>query len=710
MSISSRFPLLALAFVVASTGQSAEATAPADQAAIKLDPFAVTSSATRTFSIGLTEANPTGSRLGLTALQTPASIEVLDGDLLRARGDTTLSEAVTRATGLIDLGAPGNGSSSLGARGFTGHGSVMQLVDGTRLYVASGTLTFPFDPWMIERVEILHGPASVLFGDAATGAAINYLAKKPLATAASRVSASYGTDQTHHVGLDTGGPLGAGFSYRATLSQRASDTSQLRNRTESLGVGAAVRWELNPQFSTTLAYDGADRDPSHYFGTPLINGRLDQRLDEQNFNVADSFINYRDHWLRLDSVWTPTAQLTLRHQLYRLTSDRHWRNLENYTWNATTARVARSSAIEIIHDQAQEGTRLDATWRDEAWQALLGFEGNRIDFAHTNNSPFAGGDTVDPFAFAPGNYASPNAFGPGFNTQTRQRAFFGEGRVTLSPTWSLVAGGRVDHVALDRTDRRVAASSFARDYDFATGRIGVVYAATPTASLYAQFVTGADPAGGALITTATAQSAFDLSESRQFEAGAKASLPGGRGELSLALFEVAKTNLLTRDPSNPALTVQIGEQSTRGFEANAAFNLGHGWRLGGNFAWLDATYDAFTESVGGLAVSRVGNRPINVPEFTANLDVGWTFLSGWTAAALLRHVGERFSDNANTRTVPAYSVVDCRLHWQITKRWAATARVANLLDERYATTTGNSGNQWLLGRSRSTELTLDLAW
>ena len=89
--------------------------------------------------------NDSASRLGLTPLQTPASVEVLTGTTVRDRGDQTISAAVSRATGITMSPAPGNGGSALGARGFVGHNSVMQLYDGTRFYVGAGTVTFPFD-------------------------------------------------------------------------------------------------------------------------------------------------------------------------------------------------------------------------------------------------------------------------------------------------------------------------------------------------------------------------------------------------------------------------------------------------------------------------------------------------------------------------------------------------------------------------------------
>ena len=116
-------------------------------------------------TLNLTGITSTGSRLNLTRLQTPASVEVISAETLAERGQQNLLDAVTQnATGITAIGEPGNGGVAFSSRGFTGVDSVKTLYDGTRLYVGSGTVTFPFDTWSAERIEVLRGPASVMYG------------------------------------------------------------------------------------------------------------------------------------------------------------------------------------------------------------------------------------------------------------------------------------------------------------------------------------------------------------------------------------------------------------------------------------------------------------------------------------------------------------------------------------------------------------------
>ena len=119
----------------------------------------------------------TGTRLGLTPLDTPASVSIMSGASIRDRGDQTVADAKTRAVGITMQGDPGNGGGAVVARGFGGVGSVMQLFDGDQLFVGAGTVTFPFDPWMVERIEVLGGPSSVLYGNGAIGGVVNVVSE-----------------------------------------------------------------------------------------------------------------------------------------------------------------------------------------------------------------------------------------------------------------------------------------------------------------------------------------------------------------------------------------------------------------------------------------------------------------------------------------------------------------------------------------------------
>lgn len=660
----------------------------------------------------LDEPSSTGSRLGLTPLQTPASVEVLRGETIRDRGDDSVVRAVSRATGLTMAPAPGNGGSALGARGFLGHNSVMQLYDGTRFYVGAGTVTFPFDTWMAERIEVLRGAASVIYGEGAIGAAINVVPKRPLrAPIAHEARLAFGSDKTGHLAFGSGGAIDDRWSYRLDLSHRRSDGYVERGDADSTALAGALRLDVNARLNLTLSYDDGRQNQMPYFGVPLVNRRLDERNRHENYNVADAIDKYRDRWIRLDAEWTPTDKVRVRNQLYSLTSRRHWRNSEAYSYDAGTGLVDRDDYLEIGHRQEQIGNRLDATWKDRLAgfdnTLTAGFDVNRIRFTHINDSPYGGASTVPLVGFDPGRYESPTRYSPRYRTQTSTYAFFIEDRLAIDERWSLVGGLRRDHAKVERSDLLNAANDFDKTFRYTTGRVGAIYSLSPTQSAYVQVARAVDPLAGLISTNAT-QAQFDVSTGRQVEVGYKQLLADQRGAWSLALYQIDKKKLLSRSESNPTVTQQVGQQSSKGLEASVDLALTPTLRVEANAAALRARYDDFNEVVGGNLVSRDGNTPTGVPERMANLWVDWRFLPQWQALAGLRYVGPREVNSANTRQIGSYTVADALIYWNVRRDLRLGLEVGNLFDRDYPLTFSNGGDQWLLGRPRTVMLSADL--
>lgn len=661
-------------------------------------------------TLTLNQTAGSGSRLNMTRLETPASVEIINAETIAERGQHNVIDAVTQnATGFTASPAPGNGSLSFNTRGFTGNSTVMTLYDGTRLYVGAGTLTFPFDTWSAQRIEVLRGPASVMYGEGAIGGAINVISKMPLTVQRNEAEVSVDSNLTKRLAVDSGGPINKDVSYRVTAVGNMSDGWVDRDKTSNVAVSAAVRVQASDTLSWTLSTDYGDRSPSRYFGTPTINGGVIEALRFKNYNVSDSNIRYQDSWNQLRTEWQVTDSITIHNALYYLNSQRHWRDAETYTWNRNTGLIDRSSYIEIFHNQRQVGDRMDATFKGHVLglrnEFVAGFDVNRIDFTHTNNSPYTGNSSVNPWSFDPGVFSSPVVTVPSFNTVTNQYALFAEDRLWLTDQWTLIGGVRQDEPTVNRADFIVPANGFVKSFSATSWRVGTVYNPVKDLALYAQYSTAVDPVGN-LITLATTQKDFVLSNGKQAEIGIKQSFWNGRGEWTLAGYQIVKNNLLARDPNNPAVTQQIGQQSSRGVEASVGLVLDYGWRIDANTAWLRAKYDDFVQSVNGTAVNFAGNVPVNVPQQVSNVWLTWAFAPNWSAYGGVQFVGKTFSDNANTLPRPAYNVVNAGVQWKPDAKTTLSLRVYNMLDTIYATS-GNT-TQWLLGMPRTAELALNV--
>ncbi|MCD2518384.1 TonB-dependent receptor [Massilia sp. G4R7] len=657
-------------------------------------------------TLSLDERNETGSRLGLSARDTPASVSRLTSADIAERSLMRAQDVAVRMPGMSEAPAPGNGGSSLSARGFGGHNSVAQLVDGARLVVAAGTISYPFSTWPLASVEVLRGPASVLYGDGAIGAAVNYVARKPRFDR-TRGEAFFGAGSydTLQGGVGVSGPLGETVAYSAYADADRSHGYRRDNGYERQNVSSALAWRASQDLTATLSLDAGHNDDARYFGTPLRNGRLDDSIRRTSFNVDDALVRYNDRVARLRLDYQAAAGLRLRNETYYLTSKRHWRNAETYTFDAAGTRVNRGDYLEILHDQQQAGNRFDAMVdgrvAGRANRLVVGFEWYRTRLVHSNNAPYGGASVVDPYDFAPGVFSSPVPTIPGRRAEMDTRAVFLENVLDVAAEWKLVAGLRRDVMDFDNHDLRTGVS-LGKDYHPVTGRLGAVWQPSTQFSLYGQFGTATDPLSGALALPNGSVS-FDLTRGRQLEFGAKGGVPAVKGEWTVAAYRIEKRKLLSRDPDNPGVAQQIGQQSSTGLEIAFAAEPLPGWTIDANAAVLRARYDDFQEIVGGRPVARDGNTPAGVPERTASVWTRWRFLPTWDAGLGTRYVGLRQSNAANTANLPAYTVLDASLAWRQSPSLNWTLALKNLADRDYALS-GSGGVRWLLGAPRTVQL------
>ena len=684
----------------------------------------------------LKEPAQTGSRLGLSPLETPASVAVLDGDAIRLRGDLDLMSAVTRAPGITTAANPGNGGTALAARGFSGQGSVLQLVDGVRLFPVAGTISFPVDPGTIERVEILSGPASVLYGQGALGGAINFINRQPSHERSELdLEMGYGSDSTEHAKAGAGGPIGERLAYRIDGSWRQSDGYVDRGSSRSVALSGALQFLPTESLSITLRNDYGDQNPMRYFGAPLVEGRVGVNRD-RNYNVADADLHYRDNHTLLTAEWTPSNSITIRNDLYRLTSYRLFRNLEQYCYVEATGycrnganegsgfdpapagSVYRFGNYGIVHDQTQYGDqanlRLTTPINENIGNDfLVGFDVNKVDltYSHDFGSDFQE-DVVDPFDFSPGQFFDTQGIAPRYVTETSEVAIFAEDRLKFGERFSIVAGLRSERDTLERRNilynsdgTTTEVNAFPdgvteRNLRNTTYRLGGVYQPTPNISLYAQYSTGVDPLGTlTTYTTSASQFYFTNAKGNQVEAGIKANILDNRGSLTLAGYRIVKRNLVAqRTPTSPV--EQIGERSSEGVEASLTLHLSKGLSIDANGTVLRARYDDFVSD----DTVYTGNTPPNIPQTAGNLWLRWSD-ARFAAQAGLRYVGHSYSDDANSFRVPGYTVVDAGASFAITSKLAIDLHAYNVFDKDYVLTTYDN-EQWILGRPRSVEVSV----
>lgn len=696
------------------------AVAPDDRRATTLDTVRVEGRQTE-----LDQPAGVGTRLAMSVLETPAAVTVIDRRTLDARGVRNTQEALFGIPGLTVASPPGNGNA-VTYRGFSGS-QITQIFNGIDVQYAS-IAARPVDAWQYERIEAIGGPSSFLYGAGAVGGTINYVTRLArLDDDEARWQASWGSfrDRTLAMGanLSMGGDA-ARQAVRVDVSTRDSESAIDRQQRQALTAAASwlVQWTPTLRHTLALEYQQEDNDRP-YWGTPVrqpASGRLSVLPETvgRNYNVGDGYYGQDVLWARSLLEWSAGERDTIRNTIYHYDALRDYRNVESYRLSADNAGVVRSGTLLQRHDQQLFGNRLE--WAHTGPLGGLPSQWNLgLDVSYNRQTRFplslsATVDTVPLDAVTPGRFldvpGAAIAYVPDRTNRLHTQALFVENLTELTPSLSLLTGLRHDRIRLDVSNHRAASATnparFEREYTPTTGRAALNWRITPQASVYAQYSTAADPPAGILSTANFASLRdFDLTTGRQGELGAKFQSRDGRHFATLAAYRIVRRNLAITDPANPGQTLPVGRQSARGVDLAFGWQPLEGLNVQGNLAWVDATLDDFYENVGGVSVSRAGNRPTNTPSRVGNLWLDYALDERWTAGIDVRGVSSRHANAANTLSTAGYATWGAHLTWKWSERTEFTLRGRNLSDRSYVAY-ALGGNMVYLGDPRSWEMVL----
>ena len=660
----------------------------------------------------LDQPSGAGSRLGLTPLQTPASVSIISGGKIRDQGDKSVNDAESRAVGVSAVPFSGNGNNSLSSRGFYGPNSITQLYDGKQLFNGGGVVAFPVDPWNVDRIEVLSGSSTVLYGTGGVGGAFNVIPREPdpVKTSAS-AQAWAGSYRTVHGAFDVTGPISPILAYRFDVSENSSSGFvHPYGGSDNLALSGALRFQPTADFVVSLRDDYGNVRPSDYEGTPTAFGQAINALRYTNFNVSDGYIVFRSNYLSVKEAWTPSQNLTFNNDTYLITQYRRYREGATYAFNVATNNVTRSMFRDISGNQEQVGDHgfVKANYGVLGLpnQTLFGFEVNRSTYYRLDNQTggSTGSSTVNAFNFNNGLFSNTGATParPQYQATLDQSSVFLENRLNLTPQLAFQAGVRGDHYQPGVTN--FLSNTFAGgNYTGPGYQFGLIYNPIPNIALYGRYSIATDP-----VTSLASESAtniqFALSPAKQIEVGAKGTFLDDRLETTFAFYKIVKNNLLAPTAANSAVLETVGEQSSKGIEGSVAYRIFDNLRVEANGTILQAKFDNFiaAAATGKGTVNLAGYRPQFVPTKTANVLARWNFLPDWQLRGALRFVGNRFSDNTDMYKLPAYSVLDLGLKWNVTKNVDFDVRVLNVTNLSYALSTyAGNGTQIILGDPRT---------
>lgn len=661
----------------------------------------------------------TGTKTDTPIVETPQSISVVTRDEMDERNVRDIADAVAYTSG-VTTGSTGEttlfGGNNIRVRGFGGNGtagaSFNEYMDGLKLQ-SSDYISANLDPWLFERIEVLKGPASVLFGQTQPGGVVNMVSKRPDADMVNKIRIGSGNFDEANAAFDIGGELKDGWLFRVAGLGLDGDTQQDHSDRKRQMLAPSLRWTNESTDLTFLAnYQRDDINASILSVVPRAgvfsnpNGRV-----PLNFRVGDPGFEYwdRESW-SLGYLFSHRFNdaLTFRQNL------RFTNNKQDSRWIYRSSLAADQRTLNRSTFQSEEDSDHLAIDNQLEWKFSTGTVQHTllsgVDYQKfSDNARSAGGVAPSIDLFAPVYnvvISNPTTVFWDDADDIRQLGFYLQDQVKIG-SLSLLIGGRYDDAEVSTENKLSTITTKKSDHEF-TGRVGAIYNFDSGLAPYASYSESFEPVRGAAFDG----SQFESMKGKQYEIGLKYQPPGTDNLYTIAAFDLTQENMTTRDPVNTGFSIQTGEVQTRGIELEAKLSLKENLDITAAYTYLD---DEVTKSNN----IDLGNRRVQIPQHTASLWANYSIssgtLSGMDLGLGVRYMGETEGDSGNTFSVPNYMLADFALHYDLKKSplaligWKANLNVNNLFDKYYIASCFAT-HSCHLGQERSVRASLEYNW
>ncbi|MCP2084705.1 UNVERIFIED_ORG: iron complex outermembrane receptor protein [Paraburkholderia sediminicola] len=635
----------------------------------------------------------TATKTDTPLIETPQSVSVVTSDQMTAQGAQTVAEALRYTASVLPeiRGASAAGASYLFSRGFY----LEQYLDGARMPsdVSFGYAIPSFDPYGLERIDIVHGPASVLYGQAAPGGVANLVSKQPTATPIHEVFVTTGSHNRMQAGVDLGGPVTTDgkLTYRFTATGLDTRTQVEGTRQKRIYIAPAVTWKPDENTTlTVLAKYQRDPDVGYYNFVPAVGSVLFNPAGQisSHTNVGDPDFDHHSRTQlsvgyefehRFNPTWTfrqNTHYTYVKDDLANV-FPYGYASGSNTTLNRYTFFNKESAKVFSIDNQAQAKLNTGPV----SHTMLFGFDFQRVLYGEDVGAAF--------------NASSLNVFDPvyGNNTmpaetsydQIRQKQFgvYAQDQMAWGK-WRFLIGAREDWVSAD-DNNPVTASYEAQSARAFTWRTGLVYLFDSGIAPYVSFSKSFDPQvgqlyGGGMAKPTTAQ---------QYEVGVKYQPPGYNSFITASLFNLTEHNVLTSDLDHSGYYTQAGEVRARGLELEGHASLTNNLDLVASYTYLnDVTTESndTTTTISGDTTSLQNKRVWGIPRNIASAWLDYTLhagpMRGLGFGGGVRYLGSSY-DASNSIKVSSVTLFDATVHYDTGLHWLFSLNAKNLFNRQY---------------------------
>ncbi len=637
----------------------------------------------------------TATRTDTPLRDIPQSIQVVPEQVIEDQQVTELEEALRNVSGVTYNGDVGGRGDEFSIRGFE---NAPVLRDGFRRYGAFES--FP-EITNLERVEVLKGPASILYGDIQPGGLINLVSKKPLAEPFYEAELQVGNRGFVQPRIDVSELLtdDGRLRYRLNGLYRRSDSFRDYDQEDRrFFVSPVLSWRISDRTDLAVSLEYTDDKRPAYFGLPAfgdevvdvprdrINNEPDDTITNEYLNVGYNF----EH--RFNENW-------------KLRNAFRYSNYEyDYNVVALTIDFDEETGTQTRYFASQEG-------RDENYTLQTNLVGELttgaiehtllfgVDLSHNDDRTMSVGDFDTPIPL--------NIFNPVYRqfpkpdeevlpiiaadqTKSNRLGIYLQDQISFLDNLKLLVGLRYDMVEQKRiipeaTLFNPEAGEQTQNNDALSPRVGIVYQPIEELSLYASYSRSFNPNTGA---TASGD-LLEPEKGEGYEVGVKAELLEGRLFATLAYFDITKQNVAVADP-DPNLfdaLIATGEQQSHGVELDVTGEVLPGWNIIAAYAYTDAEVTADTNP------DIVGNRLFSVPKHSASL---WTTyeiqsgnLQGLGFGVGFNYVGEREGDLDNSFQVDSYFLTNAAIFYR-RDNWRFALNFKNLFNVNYIEGVANS--------------------
>jgi iron complex outermembrane recepter protein len=703
-----------------------EPASPAAAAGAALPEIRVTADAGRENPLGppvrfAATRSATATKSDTPLLEVPQTVNVVTAREIDAQGAQNLGQTLRYTAGVLSetFGATSQFDIYTQVRGFRPD----LYLDGVQLpygAAGSGFASAVVDPYVLERVEVLKGPSSGLYGQSGPGGIVNMVSKRPTETPQREIELQAGSFGRKQVAADLSGPLNAEgtLRYRLVALAREAGTQVDFVDNDRRLIAPSITWQPDARTSFTLqAYHQTERNAHTLFnylpiqGTlrPNINGRLpfERYAGEPDFDRLS-----RDQsWLGYSFEHRFSDTVSFRQNMRAARTEFEGRAItilqtggllpDQRTLRRTAANTAANASTFSIDNQLALRFDTGAVRHD----ALIGIDHRReigdFDFGRR------AAPSLDVYAPV---YGQP-IVDPGFNlsnttSRLEQTGLYFQDQMRLGG-WIATLGLRHDD-AKTRTVNRRASTATQQSDSKTTGRIGLGYLFDNGVAPYVSYATSFQPVSGSSFGGVP----FQPTTGKQVEAGLKYQPASGIGLFTASAFELTEQNRVTPDLANTGFNVQTGEVRVRGLELEAKTELIPGLNLTAAYAWL---HHRITRS---NTPSEVGARLYGTPDHQGSLWLDYELqrgaLAGLGLSAGVRRIGATF-DASNLYRMPAYTLVDIGLRYDLGRaspslRGARLSLTASNLADRYYISTCNTTSGCTLGNRRTVIASLSYQW